>query len=437
MTPLRIRLQEWETLRPDSPEGRDLRGRQLTNDAARRAAVAETASERLIVRELAQGIELGSTSYVGRVTFGDLEVTIAPKLAPQVLLRLFRYAFGLRNLRLFEPSTFRTQDNLFVDLVVAQLHAEVAELVSRGLSRRYVEEATELMSPRGRLDVNQFARGGGRLDRGLPCIVFPRSENHLLNQVLVGGLRLGSVVASDLQIRSQCRRLATRLRESVEEPRLGGDTIASAWRSLDRRHAAYRPALRLVEMLVEGRALSLDDARAATTRVSGFLFDMNRFFQALLSRFLRENLAGYEVRDEFGISHMMRYAPEANPRNRRGPRPRPDFAIMRGGRLLSLLDAKYRDLWERSLPRDILYQLAIYGLSQGVGATASILHPVEAEGAREQRIEITDPVSGQGRAYVALHPVHLETLADLIGRGARSQARRRAFAREMVFGSAA
>ena len=170
-------------------------------------------------------------------------------------------------------------------------------------------------------------------------------------------------------------------------------------------------------MLVEGRALSLDDPRAATARVSGFLFDMNRFFQALLSRFLRENLAGYEVRDEFGISHMMRYAPEANPRNRRGPRPRPDFAIMRGGRLLSLLDAKYRDLWERSLPRDILYQLAIYGLSQGVGATASILHPVEAEGAREQRIEITDPVSGQGRAYVALHPVHLETLADLIGAG--------------------
>ena len=191
MIPLRIRLQEWETLRPDSPEGRDLRGRQLTNDAARRAAVAETASERLIVRELAQGIELGATSYVGRVTFGDLEVTIEPKLAPQVLLRLFRYAFGLRNLRLFEPSTFRTQDNLFVDLVVAQLHAEVAELVSRGLSRRYVEEATELMSPRGRLDVNQFARGGGRLDRGLPCIVFPRSENHLLNQVLVGGFASG------------------------------------------------------------------------------------------------------------------------------------------------------------------------------------------------------------------------------------------------------
>ena len=59
----------------------------------------------------------------------------------------------------------------------------------------------------------------------------------------------------------------------------------------------------------------------------GFLFDMNIFFQRLLFRFLRENLASARIADELAIRNLFTYAPDANPRQRRAPAPRPDYAL--------------------------------------------------------------------------------------------------------------
>ena len=91
--------------------------------------------------------------------------------------------------------------------------------------------------------------------------------------------------------------------------------------------------------------------------------------------------------------------------------------------VLYLLDAKYRDLWERNLPREMLYQLAIYAVS-GIGdKTSTILYPVMSDEPKIQKIDIQHPVSqdsfmGAVMANVVLQPINLRKIAEWVSKNA-------------------
>jgi 5-methylcytosine-specific restriction enzyme subunit McrC len=433
MSVVSITLSEWDTVSPRNCDA--LVGFFLDGSAGcRRVADALNASRMLCLTELRSGLEVSSASHVGRVRIGNLHVTVLPKLRAASLLRLLRYAFGFRRLELISESTHIVDQCGFEDLLISQLNVEAQELISRGLQRAYVRQDERLSSPRGRINIDRLALDGGTVTAALPCQHFPRVEDTLLNRVLMAGLRLAGTVANLLGLRRESRRLASLMEEQVSHINLDAAVLDQAARRLNRLTTAYVPSLSIIRLLVDAQGIALE-GQSSTTKLPGFLFDMNTFFQALMSRFLRKNLADCTVLDEHGLKGMMRYNPAFNPQRKQSPTPRPDYAIMRGGDLLSLLDAKYRDLWEKPLPREMLYQLVVYAISHRHQRQSSILYPTANSLAREARIDLTDPISGNRLGQVCLRPVNLSRIEELVSTNTSAARREReAYARQLAFG---
>jgi hypothetical protein len=85
----------------------------------------------------------------------------------------------------------------------------------------------------------------------------------------------------------------------------------------------------------------------------------------------------------------------------------------------------------------MLYQLSVYALSHAGSEMATILYPTTSPAAREARIVIRGPTGGGRRGLVALRPVRLDELADLLAMRPSVEAMRRrcTLARQLVYGS--
>lgn len=437
MPPVTIHIKEWEKWAPDKPDS-PLAGLSLANDSEARAIAQKLSqSDILHIAELRNGLSIRATSHIGRIALGNVQITIHPKIDRMPLMRLVCYAYGLRNLSMQSMTHYATEQDSFQELLIAQLVEEASELIARGLQRKYVRKDEELLSPRGSIQVQRIARQGGVIQATLPCTYYARVEDCHINQVLLQGLLLAARMTQNSMLHLRLQRLARPLQESVSPIRLDSHTFKKLHREMNRLTAAYKPAITLIELLLAAQGISLHEDEAVT-QLPGFLFDMNLFFQSLLSRFLREHLRGYTVEDQHEIREMMMYDPMHNPRKRSAPKLRPDYMVYGRNGIVAILDAKYRDLWEKPLPDHMLYQLAIYALSQPEGIDAAILYPALQVDAQEARIFINSPASDVSPARVMLRPVNLLYLAELVSRPktALTEREQTDFAAWLVFGDA-
>jgi 5-methylcytosine-specific restriction enzyme subunit McrC len=405
-----VELTEWDQVGP--AQDARLRGCSLSGDMESRR-LAETLRDRVDIREGYDGLEIASTSFVGRVDVGPLHIAIGPKLPTMPLARLLRYAYGLRDVTAVEETRSPTTRHGLHDLLVALLAAEVAELLHRGLARQYIPLSGKLESPRGRILINQVVRQGGVREARLPCSHFERRADWHLNQVLRTGLEAGARLTEDRNLRRHVHQLSSMFGDVECLVSLHTDDIDRAKRDLTRLTAACEPALTIIRLLHDTLGIAFNSEQASS-RMPGFLFDMNVFFQRLLCRFLRDNLAGARIVEELAIRNLFAYAPDANPRQRRAPAPRPD-ALFYDNVLHGFLDAKYRDVWERSLPAEWLYQLSIYALASP-SKVSVLLYASMSKEACDERVEVREPVTWSDKlpASVILRPVPLPYLAELL-----------------------
>jgi 5-methylcytosine-specific restriction enzyme subunit McrC len=422
---LTIELNEWDSTGPTrEPRLRDL----SFQDHAEWRARAESLRGKIDIHERYDGITIETTSFVGRVDVGPLRIAVRPKLPAMPLTRLLRYAYGLRDLRLVDEALSPVHQDGIQDLLIALLASEVEELVHRGLARRYIATDERLPSPRGQILMERIIRDGGVVEAALPCRHYDRRTDWSVNRVLRAGLHEAARMTEDRELRRRVQKLSTLFGDVREMPRMGIETIDRVEQALTRVTEASRSALKLIRLLLDDNGVALE-VSAGSSGTSGFLFDMNRFFERLVSQFLGEYVTGAKVRDQQSIRDMFVVT------SRKTPSPRPDYALMRGKQLLGFYDAKYRDLWRSGLPPEWLYQLTIYALASP-GRKSVLLYASMKPDARDEPILVRQPFASTGGdlGSVILRPVPLQELAALFAPGddAERLAGRRMLADQLV-----
>jgi len=400
-----IDLNEWQNI--------FLKGVELSDNDVRNTAQILKDKGIIEIVELKDGVSITSNSYVGRIKLGSIQINVYPKLKGMPLYQLLRYAYGLRDLKLFNVAEHSIDNFSFFDLLIYELYVEADDLLRRGIQKSYIQRKEDLSSPRGRIDINKLCTQGGVIKDRLPCKYFNRDENSILNKILLAGLKLGLRLVLDNALKVKIQRLCANLEENIDDITLTRGSLQLGRNSINRLTGRYYAVLEIINILYESQGIQLEDS-SSHINLRGYFFDMNAFFETLVGRLLENCSGGYFVKDQFSLHDMFIYTPGFNPCRRKSPTPRPDFALMKNGKVVKLLDAKYRDLWEKSLPREMLYQLGIYAVS-GIGdKTATILYPSINEDPTVQKIDINDPISNSKMASVILKPLNLIKIAELV-----------------------
>lgn len=429
MNELKVDIKEWEEIGPekDTP----LFHKFIEDENSRKTIKVLNDKGILNILELKDGLKITSNSYVGKIKIGDIQLNIRPKIEGMPLYKLLKYTYGLRDLKIFDEAIHDIDSFPFYDLLIYQMYVEIEDLVYRGLNKKYKKEDEDLKTPRGRININKLVNRTVA-SATLPCTYFERSEDNEMNRVLLAGLHLALDLTDDRSLKIRIHRLCNSMEESVNRIGLNRVVLLKTIKSVDRLSERYRPSLELINILFESQGIQLEDGKSYM-KLNGFFFDMNMFFQSLLSKLLSNCLEGFIIRDEYKLHELFAYTPGFNPLGNSTPKPRPDFAVVKGNKVECLLDAKYRDLWQTKLPSSWLYQLSIYAIS-GIGnGTAKILYPSIAKEAKLQKIDVMKPTTGEKVAVVLVRPVSLLQIADYIDLPKKEKHKLQDYIKQVVF----
>lgn len=383
------------------------------------------------------GLKIKTRSYVGSIRLGNIIFQIKPKIYDIKFSSLFNYAFNFENFDQTHYSNYNFNEDGFIELLLIQLKNEAEKILSLGLYKNYEEINDNIESPRGKINFQAYIKGNFYIKETVPCIFHKRTQNNLLNQILMKGMHLGAFKTPNLRLRYSLLEIVKYLKESVNEIGLSSDIVKQAFNKLNRQNEYYRSALNLISFISLPPDY-IEEKGELTSKFPAFFFDMNYFFQRLLQRLFEDALGKNCVKSESNIKNIYSYSTKSNPRGSSDPNLRPDYIISNISGNQVILDAKYRDLYEKSLPSKWLYQLSMYSLSgkELQDNKAIILYPTNNKNAKDAIIQLRIPLGRNKyiKAYIIIRPIIWDILYQMVENRTQKRNKLVQFSQNLVFG---
>ena len=339
--------------------------------------------------------DLSASKYVGIVTTKrGVVVEILPKIdlggeadpgherTRQAFLRMLRCSrrmpvelpeSGIRGLRRFP----------MLEIFVRQFLVNLATLARAGLARRYVPVEEDLPFLRGRILFREQLRRNvadqARFHVAHDELSVDRPANRLIHSALA---RLTPGVRSG-ENRQLLRELKTAFAGVPEAVDLHAD-----WREhhVDRSMRHYRPVMQWVGLFLFDRGLATFSGRHVNLSL---LFNMEQVFQDFVTRCFRRFQTRYKVAAESPQKHL------ANIDANDAFAMKPDLSLKEGGRVVFILDAKWKEIDARGgdrkhgIDQRDMYQLYAYGKRYACRAVA-LVYPQTGDFATDLRYRFFD-----------------------------------------------
>lgn len=288
-----------------------------------------------------------TSSKIGLVVGEDWELRVLPHLPIPRLMFLLGYAAngdGWKD----AIAEFEQHDDLFSAIANAfSFHATWA--LDRGVLRGYIHRDERDIVLRGRVRFGDHISRSGGLPLPIEISYDDFTEDILENRML---RTAASLLVRLPRIPHATRRRLLRLRAllaDVTELRVGSQIRMPPITRLNDR---YEFALVLAELVLSAASTgtSRDQTRATT-----FVFDMNKVFEDFVTVALGEALRrdhGGELRSQVKEKTLSEHI-----------KLKPDLAWHRNGVWESVLDVKYKPLFNESFPNADAYQMLAYTLA--------------------------------------------------------------------------
>ena len=254
-----LRRLRWQTVGPKEQPA--LRGQVVTESITQE--LIASLQGRQEIRPTFDGIEITSSSFVGRVDVGNLRILIEPKLDGTPLTSLLQYAYGLHKMGMVEHTVSDVAKEGILEMLVAMLVTEVERVLAAGVPSRYVRREESLASPRGALLINEIARSGGVREARLPCRHYLRDANWHLNRVMKSGLELALRLTSTSNLRQKLWTLIKRMDGIDPLAVLREAEVDRAASELTRITTPYQPTLTLIRLLLNSQGFTFEQQQKA------------------------------------------------------------------------------------------------------------------------------------------------------------------------------
>ncbi|WP_167043550.1 restriction endonuclease [Salinibacterium sp. ZJ454] len=306
---------------------------------------------------------------VGALRVAGHDVRITPKLPISRLFFMLGYANGRRIWR--DSDVDLDTDTDLMAAVAQAFIRQVRIALSTGLLQGYRTVDASESVVRGRIDFNrQLKRRTGipsPIEISYDEFTADIDENRVLAGAIDRLLRLPQLEHGARRTLKHFSRLfigVDLLPRGVPTPRV----------HFNRRNQRYRPAFELATLILRNGSL---EHRHGTTRATGFLLNVAEIFEDFLSEAIREKIEplGGKV-----TAQMRGTLDQANRLTIR-----PDIAWNVHGRVVAILDAKYKAEKPAGYPHADVYQMLAYctrwGLDDGhliyaAGQTEPIVHEI-------------------------------------------------------------